>query len=436
MAVNLNALDAFRSAASWTEKGVATLDGNGIKQNGVYGGMLSAIGRKRAEKIENNAVRTALLKALGDALGLANSTNFDGEHFTPEFMDKLQRLIGRDFKRGDFGIDEYGFVSSGRPLTARRITAILTRVQTIAEGPETSSGVGKPGATDVPDARLLKPIDPPVRPDALPQTQEARKTFLKAMLPIYHAHEKSFDYGYNYHGRCHATRSFVFSLAMANILREKGVAVDLNAVALATAGHDTGRDSNGADSFESESRSADNVNAKIDELYPDAAGNAWKTGIKSNITTRTRDQTTIEGYVFKSADSVEIVRLGDLDNKCFPFLREPIRTEDGTVVMPDNQLREALEQEAIKLAMATSPRARISREINELGMRMVMATNDEERFRCRDQIEQKGEEASRLEREQTDTLTDGEIIDLVENTIRSRPQDFPLLTKYYLNAGF
>ena len=115
MAVNLNALDAFRSAASWTEKGVATLDGNGIKQNGVYGGMLSAIGRKRAEKIENNAVRTALLKALGDALGLANSTNFDGEHFTPEFMDKLQRLIGRDFKRGDFGIDEYGFVSSGRP---------------------------------------------------------------------------------------------------------------------------------------------------------------------------------------------------------------------------------------------------------------------------------------------------------------------------------
>ena len=103
--------------------------------------------------------------------------------------------------------------------------------------------------------------------------------------------------------------------------------------------------------------------------------------------------------------------------------------------MPDNRLREALKQEALKLAMATSPRARISREINELGMRMALATNDEERFRCRDQIEQKGDEATSLEREQTDTLTDDEIVDLVENTIRSRPQDFPILTKYYLNAG-
>ena len=27
-----------------------------------------------------------------------------------------------------------------------------------------------------------------------------------------------------------------------------------------------------------------------------------------------------------------------------------------------------------------------------------------------------------------------QVVDLVENTIRSRPQDFPFLTKYYLNA--
>ena len=30
--------------------------------------------------------------------------------------------------------------------------------------------------------------------------------------------------------------------------------------------------------------------------------------------------------------------------------------------------------------------------------------------------------------------TEQQIVDLVENTIRSRPQDFPLLTKYYLNV--
>ncbi len=36
--------------------------------------------------------------------------------------------------------------------------------------------------------------------------------------------------------------------------------------------------------------------------------------------------------------------------------------------------------------------------------------------------------------EQTETLTDRQVVELVENAIRTRPQDFPLLTKYYLNA--
>ena len=36
--------------------------------------------------------------------------------------------------------------------------------------------------------------------------------------------------------------------------------------------------------------------------------------------------------------------------------------------------------------------------------------------------------------DQTENLSDEQIVELVENAIRSRPQDFPLLTKYYLNA--
>lgn len=35
---------------------------------------------------------------------------------------------------------------------------------------------------------------------------------------------------------------------------------------------------------------------------------------------------------------------------------------------------------------------------------------------------------------QTDTLTDRQVVELVENAIRTRPQDFPLLAKYYLDA--
>ena len=38
------------------------------------------------------------------------------------------------------------------------------------------------------------------------------------------------------------------------------------------------------------------------------------------------------------------------------------------------------------------------------------------------------------EKAQTENLTDQQIVDLVEDAIRSRPQDFPFLTKYYLNA--
>ena len=282
--------------------------------------------------------------------------------------------------------------------------------------------------------RPLASVPPPANPAGLPQTKEARKTFLKAMLPIYHANEKGFDYGFNYHGRGHATRAFVFSIAMSNILKEKGVPVDLNAVALGTAGHDSGRTQNGNEIKGSKERSADNVNAKIDEMYPGAAGDAWKGQVKSAITTVEEKQTTIEGYVFKSVDSIEIARLGEINMKKFPFLREPIVAGDGLVVMPDRQRREALIKEAQKLGAATSPRARLSADIVDRTKQMLMAKTDVERNMFQEQQNVKVADAMRLEKEQTDTFSDDEIVELVEKTIRDNPQDYPLLTKYYLNA--
>ena len=35
---------------------------------------------------------------------------------------------------------------------------------------------------------------------------------------------------------------------------------------------------------------------------------------------------------------------------------------------------------------------------------------------------------------QTQEVSDEAIVEMVENAIRSNPNDFPLLTKYYLNA--
>ena len=150
------------------------------------------------------------------------------------------------------------------------------------------------------------------------QFKAARKAFLLEMLPLYHGHEKTFDKGTNWHGRTHATRSFVLSIAMANILRERGVALDINSVALVTAGHDTGRMGNGADHT---------VNMEM-------------------------------------------------------------------------------------LNAATAGEAELKRqELNRIN-----------------------EEMARLETAQTETLSDQQIVELVEKSIRDNPQDFPLLAKYYLNA--
>ncbi len=38
------------------------------------------------------------------------------------------------------------------------------------------------------------------------------------------------------------------------------------------------------------------------------------------------------------------------------------------------------------------------------------------------------------ENQQTETLNDQQIVELVEKAIHDNPNDFPLLTKYYLNA--
>lgn len=46
-----------------------------------------------------------------------------------------------------------------------------------------------------------------------------------------------------------------------------------------------------------------------------------------------------------------------------------------------------------------------------------------------------GESAAFREIEQSQNVSDEALVELVENAIRSNPQDFPLLTKYYLDAA-
>ena len=150
MSVNLAALNMFRTAKDWTADSIANLDGgNAIKKAGEYGGAFSALGRSKIEKAANNEMRTELLKALGDAFGLQVLTDNDGKaRFTRDFLRTLERNIGAEFKRDDFKLDADGYVCSGRPLTARRIKAILTNVGLAAAKEAGETGPAFTGRAD------------------------------------------------------------------------------------------------------------------------------------------------------------------------------------------------------------------------------------------------------------------------------------------------
>ena len=146
--INLAALNMFTQAKAWTADSVANLDGkDAIKKVGEYGGALSALGRSSIEKAANNEMRTELLKSLANAFNMQVKTDNDGKaRFDRAFLRTLERKIGAEFKRDDFKLDADGYVCSGRPLTARRIKAIISKVTLAALNPgstDSSIGTGK-----------------------------------------------------------------------------------------------------------------------------------------------------------------------------------------------------------------------------------------------------------------------------------------------------
>ena len=123
---NPNALNAFSNVNFGADDAIANLgEGNGLVQNGNRGLGVFAKIRFNSTKEKNNAVRTELLKALGQAFNLAGIGEQDGKTtFSRGFMNRLEEILGPAFKRGDFGIDANGAVTSGKPLTQRRIQAV------------------------------------------------------------------------------------------------------------------------------------------------------------------------------------------------------------------------------------------------------------------------------------------------------------------------
>lgn len=137
LSFNPTALSMFNDAALGNADAIANVskglfaDETHVVSAGNYKGCLGSLRRTIAEKDANNFARTELLKALGTAFSLKGCTTSQNGSvtFSKHFMDKLEEILGRGvFKREDFGVPGAdGSVSSGRPLTQRRITAIINR---------------------------------------------------------------------------------------------------------------------------------------------------------------------------------------------------------------------------------------------------------------------------------------------------------------------
>ena len=269
-------------------------------------------------------------------------------------------------------------------------------------------------------------MPPPANPDAAPRTLAARKRALMGALPAYGSHEKTFDDGRNTHGRGHATRVFIFANALGNIMRERGVPVDMGTLATTAAGHDMGRQGSGDDHWEKDSGAL--VEQLAENTYPGAYGDEWKAQANLNVSAghgpAADAQRSVEGLIMKAADSLDYTRVAPLDPKRFHFLEKTL-VVGGVHVMQDEGLRRALLHEAELLAKATSPLAARREEI----IRLKASDNEAERA----QGQALDDEVANAERELA-KLTDEQVVERIEAEIRDNPAKYPLLTKYYLDA--
>ena len=138
--VNLNfeKLSSFSNVNFKDENTTVRFSGREIKSAGTWNkGNIFRWARSAGEKADNNAVRTRLLESLGEAFGISEGIGTDGngnKTFSRAFMDRLENILGPAFKRSDFFAGSGGgAVNSGKPLTQRRISAIIKQAQIVGK---------------------------------------------------------------------------------------------------------------------------------------------------------------------------------------------------------------------------------------------------------------------------------------------------------------
>lgn len=249
-----------------------------------------------------------------------------------------------------------------------------------------------------------------------------RRFLIDHCLPRYHQHERTFDKEAEYHGRTHATRTFVFAQVLGNLLREKGVEVNVDALALAAAGHDIGREQNGRDYYEAQSAELTTQLVGAEHEMSDE----FRQALSACITSNAQNAPTIEAWLLHCADSLDYGRLGDFSLDHFPFMQETL-VQGKAVVVPDQRLLKQLAKEADMLQQMTHPRSGMRAE-----MERVLEQSAKDPSKLRDYRELTGL-CTEITQRRSATDTDAEVVERIENAIRYNPRTFPLLNRYYLS---
>ena len=362
---------------------------------------------------EIRSLFAATTSALANASKLAGSADTTSVHVLQTFLlsmgDRLDEKYGQHCR---FDVNQIAPFATVSPAMRQVLSGVAPEL------------IGTMSAK-APYATPYRVMPAAANPAGLPTSLAGRKRFLRAALPVYHEHEKTFENGRNTHGRTHATRAFVLANVLGNILAERGVPVDMNALSLGIAGHDMGRQGPGEDKWERES--GDLTTELGERLTGDAGGIEWCGAVKANIAGHAPEletQRTIEGYLLKAADSLDYSRVKPLDPDHFHFMEAAFSC--GTVVVnPDPSLRAELMKEAAELTRLTDPYTLQSGKLDEL---KVKGVSDDKAWVEYTKLK---DEVIAAEINQTDRLSDDQVIDFVEQTIRANPEKFPLLEKYY-----
>lgn len=134
--------------------------------------------------------------------------------------------------------------------------------------------------------------------------------FAQNVLPVYEAHEHSFDLT-GLHSRQHITRCVIFTELLLRFYAKLGISpLDEEAIRIATAFHDSGRQANGTDRWEAES--AENCTAY---LLGQGKPQAYALQVARTIVEKDTHHSHLATQILYDVDVLDIMRLLVNDQK-------------------------------------------------------------------------------------------------------------------------